>query len=144
MDANQREICHLPTLQPQIPACRLCSRDGRGNEGPSETAQGKHGVDVAQTAVGTGQGAGPGVGVGVLEGHAEGLDGKAEEEERLGRPGAEALREELEGGADGEEGAQGQVGGEEGVRSGGEEPAGEDAGISGCACVSMSSLYIDL
>lgn len=73
--------------------------------------------------------------MGVLICHSEGLDGEAEEEERLGSPGAEALGEELEEGTEGEERAKGEVGGQEGVCGGGEEPAGEDAGVSSAVSV---------
>ena len=126
---------NLPALPTRIRVRAIRSHggvgDGGGQERTNEAAEGEHGVDKGQAAVGVGEAAGPGVGVRVLVGHAEGLEGKAEEEERLGRPGPKTLGEELEGRAEGEERGEGEVGGQEGVRGGGQEPAGEYTGISG-------------
>lgn len=71
-----------------------------------------------------------GVGVRVLEGHAQGLEEEGGEEERVGGPWTEALGKDLEEGADEEELAEVEVGCEEGICEGCEEPACKDGGVA--------------
>lgn len=71
------------------------------------------------------------VGVRVLECHAQGLEEEGGEEEGVGGPWTEALGKDLEDCADEEELAEVEVGCEEGVCEGCEEPSCEDGGIAG-------------
>lgn len=89
-------------------------------------------MDEAEPAVGVPHGADVRVGVGVLESHAECLEEKGGEKEGIGGPGAEGLRKDLEEGAEEEQLAEGEVGCQEGVCEGCEEPACEDGGVAVC------------
>src|SRR5688572_14267637 len=98
MDPNEREVRHSPGLNANR---SLISRSRRrcdccGNDWSNEAAQGEHGMDEAETAVGIWQSTCPGVRVRVLVGHSNCLDAKADEEEGLRSPGTKTLRQKLE------------------------------------------------
>lgn len=98
----------------------------RGGEGAHQRAQPVHRVQDAEPAVGVVEAGDEGVGLGVHVGDGEAGEEEGQAEDGVGGlPEVERVGDDLARGADDQDAAHPQPGGDVGVGEGGDEPAGE-------------------